>query len=438
MFEQAVYAGRNHTVSLAVALIATALLAPAARADDVAQVRLGSSLQDLIAGPDGGAWVRIQRGTRASLGRAFPDGRFITAPVDDSVADAGGALGPDGQAWFTSGLRQLVRMDPAGQVSIIGIPERGDSIDDDIATGPDGTLWATTVLDKTIAHVTPQGVVAYTRTTLPECGDEDPSITAITRAADGAMWLADPPCERLLRVTPGGAWTTIALRDEPTELLAPDLTGGVWFAAHEEVGHVDSAGKVSRFALPDGDDATDVAVAPDGSAAFALGRCVLARAATPGGPLTFTRIPVPARHVAFDPVGGLWLTSGARLVHIAPTEPAGACDETPPTVRVTPRERVSVGALRRSGLRIAVREPAAISALAFYRGPGEQFDVGDVLDTNVEGARGGTVRYRVPRAILRRFARAAAARRGVEVGLLLSVTDREGNTNEVQLDLRVS
>ena len=231
--------------------------------------------------------------------------------------------------------------------------------------------------------------------------------------------------------------TTITLRVARPQELAPDLTGGVWFAADDAVGHVDAAGKVSSFALPDDDDATDVAVAPDSSAAFALGRCRLARAATPSGPLAFSRIPVPARHVAFDPVGGLWLTSGARLVHVAPTEPAGACDETPPTVRVTPRRRVSVGALRRSGLRIAVREPAAISALAFYRGPGEQFDVGDVLDTNIEGARGGSVRYRVPRAILRRFARAAAAGRRVEVGLILSVTDREGNANEVQLDLPV-
>ena len=153
MFEQAVYAGRNHTVSLAVALIVAAVLAPPAAATDVTRMRLGSSLEDLIAGPDGGAWVRIQRGTRAALGRVSPDGRFVTAAVDDSVDDAGGALGPDGQAWFTSGLRQLVRMNAAGQVSIVGIPERGDAIDDDLAAGPDGTLWATTVLDKTIAHV---------------------------------------------------------------------------------------------------------------------------------------------------------------------------------------------------------------------------------------------------------------------------------------------
>ena len=55
----------------------------------------------------------------------------------------------------------------------------------------------------------------------------------------------------------------------------------------------------------------------------------------------------------------------------------------------------------------------------------------------VDGARGGSVRYRVPRAILRRFARAAAAGRRVEVGLFVSVTDREGNTNELQLDLRL-
>ncbi len=209
---------------------------------------LGSSLEDLIAGPDGGAWVRIQRGTRAALGRAFPDGRFVTAAVDDSVDDAGGALGPDGQAWFTSGLRQLVRMDPAGQVSIIGIPERGDSIDDDIATGPDGTLWATTVLDKTIAHVTPQGVVSYTRTVLPECGDERPVDHGdhargrrrhVARRSDPASaCCGSRPAAR-------GRRSRCAIA-RPHE-LAPDLTGGVWFAADDAVGHVDAAGKVSEL-----------------------------------------------------------------------------------------------------------------------------------------------------------------------------------------------
>ena len=72
MLEQAVYAGRNHTVSLAVALATSLMLAPPRAATTSRASRLGSEIQSLIAGPDGGAWVRISADPRVALGRAPP------------------------------------------------------------------------------------------------------------------------------------------------------------------------------------------------------------------------------------------------------------------------------------------------------------------------------------------------------------------------------
>src|SRR4051812_41563428 len=112
MLEQAVYAGRNHAFSLA-AVLALTFSAPA-HAADVAHVRLGSTIKALVAAPDGGAWVRVERAHDGALGRAFADGRFATARVDDLLLGAG-AVGPDGQAWFTSGLREFTRVDAGGR-----------------------------------------------------------------------------------------------------------------------------------------------------------------------------------------------------------------------------------------------------------------------------------------------------------------------------------
>ncbi len=80
MLEQAVYAGRNHTTILAVALIALALLPASASAGDVAHVSLGSEIESLVAGPDGGAWVGIERPNGHAIGRASPAGRGRRRP----------------------------------------------------------------------------------------------------------------------------------------------------------------------------------------------------------------------------------------------------------------------------------------------------------------------------------------------------------------------
>jgi len=58
-------------------LAALALAAPA-QAGVVAEMKVGSSLDDLIVGPDGGAWVFLDRRGASAVGRAEPDGRFRT------------------------------------------------------------------------------------------------------------------------------------------------------------------------------------------------------------------------------------------------------------------------------------------------------------------------------------------------------------------------
>ena len=142
--------------------------------------------------------------------------------------------------------------------------------------------------------------------------------------------------------------------------------------------------------------------------------------------------PIPAGRIAFDPTGGLWLASHARLVHLAPGATPGACDARPPSVRVTPGRSGGTVALRalRRGLRIAVREPAAVRAFAFYydeRAEGA-FDLGPTLTRVVPATRGGTVRYRIPTARLARFERRLTEGRRPQIVLFTFVTDAEGNT----------
>ena len=136
-----------------------------------------------------------------------------------------------------------------------------------------------------------------------------------------------------------------------------------------------------------------IAVGPDGTAYLAFGRCRLGRLA-PGKALAFGAAPIPVRDLAFDPSGGLWLASAARLVHAPTTNLSrGTCDDTPPTIKLSPALRgpVRLSQLRR-GVRITVREPATISASADYGN-----DDHDSRLRIVRAKAGGTLTFRLPR-----------------------------------------
>ena len=422
--------------TIAAACTALALFAAPAHASDVARVKLGSTIEHLITGTDGGAWVEIDRPTGDAIGRALPGGGFRTAGLEDGPIAS--ALGPDGQAWFRTDEREYVRSDGAGNLTTVGPLPDGPRLGRPIATGPDGTLWNLTPTGDRFAHVTPLGTVSYNASRVPACAPPDePILIRMERAADGAMWIIDWGCERLLRVTATEA-QVIEGFDEDPDAIAADATGGMWFSTDSPsagVGHVDAAGTVTRFKLDDY-AASDVAVAPDGSAWFALEACRLARV-TMAGDVTMAPAPIPARELGFDPAGGLWLASNARLVHVAPGESFGPCDNRAATVRVSPSRAVSVKALRR-GLRIVVREPAALEVSGFPvdDAGGDPWAAAPFVSRVMP--RAGALRYRVPAAHLRRFARRLAEGKRPEFGLLIAVTDAEGNRNVVQRRVRVT
>jgi streptogramin lyase len=407
-----------------------------AQAQDVARVELGSTIDQLIAGPDGGAWVTARPGDGTMIGHASADGRYTTQPVHESLGT--GAIGPDGSAWFPTGQRRLVRAAPDGTVSRVAITKR---IRGPLASGPDGTLWSP--LDDRLARVTTQGAVT---TTELEHRDECAGLggfSGIERASDGAVWIAENGCEQLLRI--GSAATTV-MSVPGTDLvaLAADAGGGMWFTGDgKEIGHVSASGAVTRHTLPRREPAGDVAVGPDGSAWVATGTCELARI-TPAGEVTTVRAPVPATLIAFAPDGRQWLASRNRIVRVVPGAPPGACDDRPPRLRVTPAGgRISVGALRRSRLGVAVREPALLFGVANFAGESadggtEGFESGQFDRRVIRGRRGGSARLRVAASDLRRLERAVAAGRRWTVRVEVVGFDAEGNPGTVSRPLRVT
>ena len=333
-------------------------------------------------------------------------------------------LGPDANAWFSVGSG-LLRVDAAGAAA----PVAADQVGDAIATGPDGTVWA---LGKNeIVRFPPSGPPARSPLTVPGC--EELLTVALVRASDGAMWSSDARCG-LIRLAPDGSSTVIKLKERATDLAA-DAAGGVWFASsfNWRAGHVDVAGNIQMLAKRR--PWYSVAVAPDGNAWFAGGRCRLMRA-TPAGALSFVPAPVPAHLIAFDPAGGLWLASVARLVHNAPPT---TCDDTPPRLDVTPMGHVNhkgygtvgLAALRKArGFRVRVTEPVTIEA---YLVVPEEEDPFTGANTVVREPHGRTVRIPISARKLRQFAR----RKRTDLDLLIDATDSEGNVIGYEVLLRV-
>src|SRR3954453_4408883 len=234
MLKQAVYAGRNHTLSLAVVLALA--LGPPAHAADVLRVPLGASIDELVAGPDGGAWVGVNPeivDRPPVVTRVGPDGSQKTVTAGRYRVFSG-TLGADGNAWFNTG-NEVLRVDAAGGASTVP----ADLITEQLAAGPDGTLWA--VDDDELIRFPPAG--APTRTPLRVPGCAQLHTGALTRAPDGAMWFMDVLCG-LIRLAPDGRTTVVKLQDRATDLAA-DAAGGVWFASDFDwrAGHVDVNGK---------------------------------------------------------------------------------------------------------------------------------------------------------------------------------------------------
>jgi streptogramin lyase len=423
--------------TLAGAAAAFALAAPA-QAGIVGEAQLGSFMHSLVVGPDGGAWVTIERPGRGAVGRAGLDGSFRTTLSDEDGSP--GVFGPDGKAWFRTGPATFLRADAGNALDTVRVGDSDDPVQDPFAIGADGTLWAPTLDYDAFWHITADGNRVRVPATFPKPCDTYVDYTDMVAAADGAMWLADRLCDRLIRVGPAGT-TTVALDIDPEDLAA-DHAGGVWVSGSLEhsVLHVDAAGEVTPFTVPDEAYTDAVAVAPDGSAWFLAAACELLRV-TETGAMTTSPTPIQADELGFDPAGGIWLKGYARLAHLAPGEPAAPCDRRAPKARISPNvSKLSLRRLRRRHeFTITVREPAMLEIDATYIDDTDHdADADRSLERIVRSPTGGTLRYRIPQRRIRTLERIVAAKHKARLIVSAVTTDLDGNPEATVVIARVT
>lgn len=328
---------------LCASIVALALAAPA-HAGEVGRIPLDGIMHHLVADPAGGAWALHTKDFQRTEVTRLDAGRSTRSSTAIRGLPGGAAVGPDGSLWFDARER-VHRIDREARRSVVARFLGAESIEPALAAGPDGTMWAATNVNRGLARITTAGVVSASPFPAPPCA-EGTEITDIARASDGAMWIADADCRRLVRVPVQGAAAVVALGElEPAQLEA-DPAGGMWFLADGVVGHSGGA----RHTVG---NVKEIGVTSDGTVLAADGTCTLKRIG--GAPIP---APVPAARI--DIAGdNLYLASATRVFQ---NLDGGPCEETPPKVTLRPR-RLSLAAFKRGKLRVTVKEPVH---LAFF------------------------------------------------------------------------
>jgi virginiamycin B lyase len=332
------------TLALAAALYCSS--AQAAPVGAVEHFSTNCSVAKLVAGPDGNVWFTCFRlGThlgaaeKSIIGRITPAGTVTEfragIPAGSSINEL--VVGPDGNLWFTlvpglersgrgtQGQTAIGRITPEGKVTLFSAGLRKKSYPDEIIAGSDGNLWfldgtiISTGAQTRIGRVTLQGSITEFPTGLPadlyvgglaagpdgnlwftqegrrQAGEPGGLISRMSSAGtvtsfgsptgasgapiagpDGNLWFVEWPGGpvSMVRVTPGGEITGFGKGQVglPTHLVTgPD--GNIWFTAQQSVGRVTPSGEVSRFTdcmdfRQDFSEATQIVSGPGGDLWF--------------------------------------------------------------------------------------------------------------------------------------------------------------------------
>jgi virginiamycin B lyase len=255
----------------------------------------------ITAGPDGAMWFTERTGGR--IGRIALDGAISEFSLPADSKPAGIVSGPGGDLWYADESGSIGRLTTAGAVTtylvVGGRPE-------EVAVGSDGSVWFT---DKaSVGRVTPLGVAVPALASLASPRD-------IVAGSDGNLWVTSGS-GGVARVTPLGVldlFTAGLIPNGSPDGIAAGAAGELWFAEHDALARIDTAGRSAEFALPDTLQPRRLAVGADGALWFiasnAVGRLgFVADGRDPDGGVAgeSSAVPVPklGRAVVVQPVKG--------------------------------------------------------------------------------------------------------------------------------------
>ncbi len=221
------------------------------------------------------------------------------------------ATGPDGALWFTNSMgRSIGRLTTAGVFSNYFDAALREPAG--ITAGPDGAMWFTDRSAGLIGRINMAGTIS----TFSSGAVATPS--RITTGVDGRLWFTDRSSQSIGRITTAGVLSSI---DDPmvagTSSVTAGPDGNMWFASTywKQVGRISASGVVTTFAMPDPyppvNYQPDVIVAgPDGNLWFTLPLSYQIGRITTGGALTFFGgIGSDPTDLVNGPDGALWFTT---------------------------------------------------------------------------------------------------------------------------------
>jgi virginiamycin B lyase len=179
-----------------------------------------------------------------------------------------------------------------------------------IVAGPDGNMWFSECgSPNDIGYVMPAGPTLHT---IPSSGTTYGESWAITEGPDGNVWYADCAHGQLLKVTPSGVITPVALpAGESAEGIVAGPDGNIWYAncggTPKTIGAINpSTGSVVHdYTVPVRPYL--ITVGADGALWFTGGGNVL-RITTAGSVTTYPTTYSSAAAITSGPDGNIWFT----------------------------------------------------------------------------------------------------------------------------------
>ena len=254
-----------------------------------------SQPRDIVLGSDGAMWFTESRLEVSQIGRLDANGdftEFLVPSVDGQPAEI--VSGPDGALWFTqpSGFPDayIVRITTGGEFTKFAPPTcpfgECSVVANDLVFGPDGNLYFTEGLRHAIAKLDP-ATGEFTFYPIPTPGAGPGGITV---GPDGALWFTEFGVNRIGRFDPvTGTFSEFGPSSGGGYRIATGADGLLYFSIPftSSIGRLDPAtGTITEFALETPSQPRDLVLGPDGNVWFTEYNAQALSMITPAGVVT--------------------------------------------------------------------------------------------------------------------------------------------------------